>query len=257
MHSPLKPVVTSTSVPIGRTVSPATARQTIPVSLVNATAAPVPRVIEHARLTINVSAAFKSPPSDLNSYCTLVDVDPLPLPPFCGCASRLNAKPLPFIGLTLPRKGEDWSRTTHRGPFQLGEEAWLVSHSRNRARASSGRSVKRTPARPNASAHATYPVVSRYTAGSPREICSGMRLCSSSGAMVCMAMPSSLKSRIMPPVTPSKLANAGVFTLWRSEWRLSIAGLGFTAGLYFLRAELAGGWPIAATHHHHDSNSGK
>src|ERR1700756_5483221 len=64
--------------------------------------------------------------------------------------------------------------------------------------------------------------------------------------MVCMAMPSSLKSRIMPPVTPSKLANAGVLTLWRSEWRLSIARLWFTAGLYFLRAEFVGGWPIAA-----------
>src|SRR5579862_624894 len=60
-----------------------------------------------------------------------------------------------------------------------------------------------------------------------------------------MAMPSSLKSRIMPPVTPSKLANAGVLTLWRSEWRLSIARLWFTAGLYFLRAELVGGWPNA------------
>jgi hypothetical protein len=60
-----------------------------------------------------------------------------------------------------------------------------------------------------------------------------------------MAMPSSLRSRIVPPVTPSKLANAGVFTLWRSEWRLSIARLWFTAGLYFLQAELVGGWPIA------------
>jgi hypothetical protein len=49
----------------------------------------------------------------------------------------------------------------------------------------------------------------------------------------------------MPPVTPSKLANAGVLTLWRSEWRLSIARLWFTAGLYFLRAEFVGGWPIA------------
>jgi hypothetical protein len=63
--------------------------------------------------------------------------------------------------------------------------------------------------------------------------------------MVCIAMPSSLRSRIMPPVTPSKLANAGVLTLWRSEWRLSIARLWFTAGLCFLRAELVGGWPIA------------
>src|ERR1700688_2653665 len=61
-----------------------------------------------------------------------------------------------------------------------------------------------------------------------------------------MAMPSSLRSRIMPPVTPSKLANAGVLTLWRSEWRLSIARLWFTAGLYFLLAGLMGGWPIAA-----------
>src|SRR5436305_15099667 len=76
-------------------------------------------------------------------------------------------------------------------------------------------------------------------------MCSGTRLCSSSGAMVCMDMPSSLRSRIMPPVTPSKLANAGVLTLWRSEWRLSIARLWFTAGLYFLRAEFVGGWPIA------------
>jgi hypothetical protein len=49
----------------------------------------------------------------------------------------------------------------------------------------------------------------------------------------------------MPPVTPSKLANAGVLILWRSEWRLSIARLWFTAGLYFLRAELVGGWPNA------------
>jgi hypothetical protein len=63
--------------------------------------------------------------------------------------------------------------------------------------------------------------------------------------MVCMDIPSSLRSRIMPPVTPSKLANAGVLTLWRSEWRLSIARLWFTAGLYFLRAEFVGGWPIA------------
>ena len=84
MHSPLKPLATSSSVPIGRTVVPATARQTMPVSLLSATAAPVPRVIEHARPTISVSAAFKSPPSDLNSYCTLVELEPFPLWPFVG-----------------------------------------------------------------------------------------------------------------------------------------------------------------------------
>jgi hypothetical protein len=44
-------------------------------------------------------------------------------------------------------------------------------------------------------------------------------------------MPSSLRSRIIPPVTPSKLANAGVFTRWRRECRLSGANSWFTTDL--------------------------
>src|SRR5215470_18264049 len=56
-------------------------------------------------------------------------------------------------------------------------------------------------------------------------------LCASSGAPDCIAIPSSLRLRIMPPVTPSKLANAGVFTRWRSALRLSAAGSWCTADL--------------------------
>src|SRR5579864_5412295 len=68
MHSPLNPLSTSTSLPILGTLLPATARQVMPRSPDRATAAPVPRVIEQARLAIRVKAALRSPPRDLNSY---------------------------------------------------------------------------------------------------------------------------------------------------------------------------------------------
>src|SRR2546426_5147325 len=56
-----------------------------------------------------------------------------------------------------------------------------------------------------------------------------MGRCTSRGAAVCIDMPCSLRSRIMPPVTPSKLAKAGVCTLCRSQRRRSGIVFGFTS----------------------------
>src|SRR5213076_3562474 len=89
MHSPLNPELMLTDAPISGAMDPAMARQVMPSSPANATAAPVPRVIEHARLAIRFNAAFRSPLSDWNSYCTLVEAEGfLGIP---GSASRLNA----------------------------------------------------------------------------------------------------------------------------------------------------------------------
>src|SRR5215472_5634875 len=156
MHSPLNPLLVSTSLPILGTLRPATARQVIPRSPANATAAPVPRVMEQARFAISVRAAYRSPPRDLNSYCTVVETASVDSVAECDApdsVSRLNATAAVWFLGDPPPNGE--SHTTQRGAFQLGVDAFWVSHSRKRARASSGRSVKRTPARPRASAHAT------------------------------------------------------------------------------------------------------
>src|SRR5215472_6887722 len=93
MHSPLNPLLISTSLPISETLRPATARQVIPCSPANATAAPVPRVMEQARLAISVRAAFRSPSRDLNSYCTVVETasDPLAECDAPDSVSRFNA----------------------------------------------------------------------------------------------------------------------------------------------------------------------
>src|SRR6266568_1814242 len=162
----------STGAPISGAVVPAIARHIIPLSPTRATAAPVPRVIEQARLAINVKATFTSASRDLNSYCTEVEtVETPPDTDESDSGSRLKATPeeLPEFPAAPRLKAE--SRTTHRGAFQLGVLAFTVSHSRSRARASSGRSEKRTPARPSASAQATSPVLSRETSGSPSDRC--------------------------------------------------------------------------------------
>src|SRR5205823_2185323 len=110
MHAPVNPVLTFTAAPIGGTLLPATARHLITgvwlassgdrvlrisVPSTSATAAPVPRVMEHARLAINVSAAVRSPVSDLNSYCTVVEVEADKFGPdstsCAGSGSRLSA----------------------------------------------------------------------------------------------------------------------------------------------------------------------
>src|SRR5258708_18073184 len=153
-HSPVNPDVMSTSVPRYGAADPATARQVMPSAPARATAAPVPRVIEHARLAIKVKAAFRSAPSDLNSYWT--QVERAPFLEFPGPVSRLKPLPEPELETVEPRPcGEAEFRTTQRGAFQLRTIPFTVNHSRSRARASSGRSEKRTPARPSASAHAT------------------------------------------------------------------------------------------------------
>src|SRR5438445_7071198 len=115
MHSPLNPELMLTDAPISGAMDPAMARQVMPSSPANATAAPVPRVIEQARLAISFSAAFRSPPRDWNSYCTVVEAG--------GClgtsgsVSKFNATrvecPLP------PFERNADSLTTHRGAFQL------------------------------------------------------------------------------------------------------------------------------------------
>src|SRR5438105_1986947 len=71
MHSPLKPELTLTRAPTGGADLPATARQVMPPSPAKATAAPVPRVIEQARLAISLNAAPISPATDWNSYRTV------------------------------------------------------------------------------------------------------------------------------------------------------------------------------------------
>jgi hypothetical protein len=113
--------------------------------------------------------------------------------------------------------------TLSLGAIRLGTPAFTASQSFNRRRASSGSSENRTPARPNASAHAMYPVVSSCVAGSERSSLSCTRRSRSSLVPACIANPCSLKSKIIPPVTPSKLAKAGACTICRKHFRRSPA----------------------------------
>src|SRR5690348_1619729 len=96
-QAPLNPLATSTDAPTCGALLPTDERQVIPFSPSSATAAPVPRVMEQARLAISVRAAFKSPPRDLNSYCTVVETAASrtgPEPPVASAPdSRLNATP--------------------------------------------------------------------------------------------------------------------------------------------------------------------
>src|SRR5215469_2772244 len=121
-HSPVNPESTFTRAPVWGTLSPATARHAIPFSPDNAIAAPLPRVMEQARLAIKARAAFRSVPSDLNSYCTVVDETASGLSERCagpGSVSRLSASAGPEFATLAPRAAAEFC-TTHRGAFQLG-----------------------------------------------------------------------------------------------------------------------------------------
>ena len=68
MHSPDKPESTFTRVPSGGPPLPTLARHIMGPLSASAIAAPVPRMSERARSLMVRSAAFKSEPSELNSY---------------------------------------------------------------------------------------------------------------------------------------------------------------------------------------------
>src|ERR1700690_972989 len=94
----------------------------------------------------------------LNSYCTVVEREEgiAPVLESCDEASKLRATPVVVFAFAEPGpRTNTESFTTQRGAFQLGAAAFTVSHWRRRPRASSGKSAKRTPARPSASAQAT------------------------------------------------------------------------------------------------------
>ena len=217
---------------------------------ISAIAALDPRVNDRALSPISRKAAVKSVPSELNSYCTVADAAP-PLPP----AVKFSASRFTAIGspAALPSDftpaGQAILNATF-GAMWLGALAFSVNQLFNRCRASSGKSENRTPPSPAhpptqyipwfqivfqsvfqslppgelASSKALPP---KHPQANPPSVPATRRSLSSSRSLcalpVCIDNPASLRSRIMPPVTPSKLANAGVCTVCRQHLRRSPA----------------------------------
>src|SRR5207244_8254189 len=102
-----------------------------------------PRVSEHARALIRRSARFRSEPSEPNSYWTVVDAG---LSGAHASGSKLIASGSRISFVAKAANAE--SPNVSLGALRLGLLSFSLSHSLRRARASSGRSEKRTPARP-------------------------------------------------------------------------------------------------------------
>src|SRR6266567_2650320 len=129
---------------------PTLARHIIEPLWASAMAAPVPRVSEHARALIRRRARFRSEPSEPNSYWTVVDAG---LSGAHASGSKLIASGSRISFVAKAASAE--SPNVILGASRVGLLSFSVSHSFRRWRASSGRSEKRTPARPRASAQAT------------------------------------------------------------------------------------------------------
>src|ERR1700730_383459 len=162
MHSPDKPESTFTRVPSGGPPLPTLARHIMGPLSTSAIAAPVPRMSERARSLIVRSAAFKSEPSELNSYWIVFEAAGGSIvagAPSSGSKLMDRGSRVSLAEELLPTASQgDLSRMSF-GAVRLGAASLSVSHSSSRWRASSGNSENRTPARPSASAQARQPVV--------------------------------------------------------------------------------------------------